>query len=201
MRSTLVEITRDAGDANAPDPEVESLEVSSHARGQTAPDAVEEWIRPLNPSLTDVSCVYTFDSSEYGSGVLRVRMEGAIYRERMDDKVRMIAVEREIGRQPARLSDSPIWQYGFRLHVRNPYFQVLVGLLAVSFGLALLLGRNPNGGGTHDAPFLTIGAVAIALGAYYWVFRGLRRFRWWHRARAVVRRTGEKMPEDLRVFA
>lgn len=201
MPSALVETTRDVGDSNAPEPEATSVEISPSKRGQTVPDAVEEWIRPLNPSLTGKSCVYSFDSSEYGKGMLRVRMKGSMYRERMDEKVQIMAIEREIGWQPAKLSDSPVWQYGIRLQVRNPYLQVLVGGGAISVGLAVFLLPHPSGGGLQDAPFLAIGAIAILLGSYYWVLRGLRRFRWWHRARAVVRRNGERMPEELRVIA
>ena len=202
MQPARVEISRDHQPEGGSLPLRESVEIYPTKKGQTVPDAVEEWIRPLQPSRTSQNCVYAFDSPELGRGVLTVNIQGSMYGDRLDDKVQLLEIERALGqRQPARLVDSPVWQYGIRLHVRNPYLQVLFGLVFVCGGLAPFLIPSSEPEGLSDAPFLILGALAILLGSYYWVFRGLRRFSWWHRARGEVKRGGEKMPEDLQLFS
>lgn len=112
-------------------------------------------------------------------------------------------IERVLGQvQPARLPDLPVWQYSLSLHARNPYAQVVIGLFAIACGCMPLYGifvlRDMDA--VSNVFFFILGATLVVTGAYYWAFRGLRRARWWHRARAAVKLRGEKMPEDLQVI-
>lgn len=202
MQPAYVEVTREKPGPGQGVPRVQRIEVFPVKRGQTMVEAIEDLIRPLCPSRTDQSCSYVFDSQTEGSGQITVNLLGSISREMLDEKVQLMEIERVLQRrQPGKLSDGPLWQSAIRLHVRNPYFQVLFGLIAMFAGTIPFFMPSPNVSFIQDLPILILGAYLFILGFSYWVVRGLRRFRWWHRARAVVRDPGEAMPEDLKVFA
>lgn len=203
MEPARVAIIRDQPRPAETNPTREIFEIYPPKSGRTVPEAVADWMRPLSPSRTAETGVYTFNSYEQGSGRIFVDIRGPISRERLNDQVHVMEIERILGQvQPARLPDAPIWQYAIRIHLRNPYLQLLYGLLIIGGGCIPLYGilvvRDMNA--VSSVLFVIVGAILVGAGAYLWVFRGLRRFRWWHRARAVVKRSGEKMPEDLQLF-
>ena len=201
--SVSIEITRTHLPSGAPAPLTEVHEVHPRNSWQTVPDAVEEWIRPFHPSRTSRSCVYLFDSPELGRGRLVVHDLGIIYRSRMDEKVQMLEVERALGqRQPAKLSDTLPWMYAVRVQVRNPYMQIVFGLIATAVGCLPLhnIFFASDMGAMSNVYFFILGITLVLFGFVGLVCRGLYRMRWWHRARAEVKRRGDKMPEDLQLF-
>lgn len=131
-------------------------------------------------------------------------ISGWLDRERMDEKVQMLEIERVLGRsEPGKISDTAGWMYSIRLQVRNPYLQILFGLLAIFVGgmpiYSILFVQDMDT--VSNISFFVLGVILILLGLVGLVGRGLYRLRWWHRARAVVKLRGDKIPEDLRVFA
>ena len=131
-------------------------------------------------------------------------ISGWLDRERMDEKVQMLEIERVLGRsEPGKISDTAGWMYSIRLQVRNPYLQILFGFLAMFVGgmqiYSILFVQDMDT--ASNIVFFVLGAILILLGLVGLVGRGLYRLRWWHRARAAVELRGDKMPEDLRVFA
>ena len=131
-------------------------------------------------------------------------ISGWLDRERMDEKVQMLEIERVLGRsEPGKISDTAGWMYSIRLQVRNPYIQILFGLLAIFVGgmpmYSILFMQDMDTASTIG--FFVLGAILTLFGLFGLVGRGLYRLRWWHLARAAVKLRGEKIPEDLRVFA
>ncbi|GAA2837441.1 hypothetical protein FB468_1099 [Leucobacter komagatae] len=203
MEPAIVEIVWDRMPAVPRASSRETVKIYPSKMGRTVSAAVAAWMRPLCPSRTEENSVYTFDSPENGSGRLTVTIQGAISRDRLTDQVHVLEIERVLGQvQPARLPDLPVWQYSLSLHARNPYAQVVIGLFAIACGCMPLYGifvlRDMDA--VSNVFFFILGATLVVTGAYYWAFRGLRRARWWHRARAAVKLRGEKMPEDLQVI-
>lgn len=201
-----IEILREPqpGAGEGIEPSVEQRQVTPATTGQAAIDAVEAWIRPYNPSRTGEKCVYAFDSAEHGRGVIRVGIDGTIFRARMDDRVQLLEIERELGRRrPDQLFNSVFWNYCMRLQVRSPYLQILFGLLMlVALGLPTL--ARALDGGLRDASSwieFVAGMIVTLLACYLWLYRGVRRLGWWHSARGVAKRSGERLPEDLRFIA
>lgn len=122
----------------------------------------------------------------------------------MDEKVQMLEIERVLGRsEPGKIPDTAAWMYSIRLQVRNPYIQILFGLLAIFVGgmpmYSILFVQDMDT--VSNISFFVLGVILILLGLVGLVGRGLYRLRWWHRARAAVKLRGEEMPEDLQVFA
>ena len=129
-------------------------------------------------------------------------MQGALYRERMDEKVMMLEVERAMGWvEPAQTADLPAWQYSVTLQVRNPYLQMLYGLFFMVPGLliacSVLFIRDM--GAFSSSAFFVLALILIGGGFFVLFWKGMRRTRWWHAARREVRRRGAKMPFDLRL--
>ncbi|UTX52210.1 tetraspanin family protein [Leucobacter aridicollis] len=178
-------------------------EVKPEKRGHTVPDAIMKMIRPMHPSRTKKSCVYTYDSPDHGTGKIVVTISGWLDRERMDEKIQMLEIERVLGRsEPGKVSDTAGRMYSIRLQVRNPYIQVLFGSLAVFVGgmplYSILFVQSMDMASTIG--FFALGAILILLGFFGLVCRGAYRLRWWHRARAEVKRRGDTMPFDLKVL-
>ncbi|QIK63858.1 hypothetical protein G7068_12135 [Leucobacter viscericola] len=202
----VVEVIRTHVPSGDPVSETTVFEVAQDKWWSTEPDAVVRRIRSMRPSRTVNSCVYSFESPEHGSGWIRVSIDGSvagvIYREQMDEKVQMLEIERVLGRkEPGAIADMPVWMYSTRLNARNPYIQFGLGIIPAYVGWRAI--AEVLGGTYSDAfnkiGFFVLGLLLIGAGVALWQL-GVRRFRWWHRARAVVKRRGDKMPSYLRAF-
>ena len=199
-----VEIIRDRQPAGGGLAGRELLDIFPAKLGHTGTDAVIDWLRPFRPNLTSRSGVYGFDAPELGAGILTVTQIRPLTRARLDDRVRVLEIERALGApEPARLPDFPLAQSGWRLHVNNPYLQLLIGAFAIgSGGLIIAQVVVDRTDGIAGAVLLCLlGAALIAAGTLIWFQRGLRRVRWWHRARAAGKRGNRTLPEDLRFFS
>ncbi|MEB4613082.1 hypothetical protein [Leucobacter sp. M11] len=198
--SATIEVIRTHSAAGKPAPSRVSHAVTAATRGQTMPDAVRSVIRPLRPSRSETPGVYPFDSPEHGRGRIVVTLQGALARERMDEQVLMLEIERALGsREPARTADIPAWQYPITLHVRNPYLQIGYGVIFMVPGLliagSVLFVRDT--GALQGSLFFVLALLLIAGGFFQLLWPGTRRIAWWHAARREVRRRGVKMPADL----
>ena len=198
MPSATVEVARTHDPTGAEAPSIETIELESEKVGQTMPDVVEKWIRPYHPTRTGQNCVYRFDSPEHGTGTITVTMWGASYRERMDEKVQLLEIERAIGqRQPCQVPDTMRAMEGIQLQVKNPYLLLaLGGGLTYACVLSFYTLWDP-----HEL-LLSIGSrllsiVGVAVSIWFALYPAFKRRKWWHRARAEVKRRGEKMPLDL----
>ena len=202
--STTVTLSRDEQPAEGSLPTTQTFTIVPLKFGQTVPSAVEELIRPLCPTRTSQSCVYRFASPKLGGGLITVAIKGWLSRERMDEMVHLMELERELGTpQSARLADAPTWQIGYRLHINNPYGQMVAGLLFIALGCMPIYNALfvRDMGPLETTLFFVLGLAMVGLGFTVWFLRGVRRRGWWHRARAVVKARGEKMPESLRRFS
>ena len=120
----------------------------------------------------------------------------------MDEKVQLLEIERAIGRRlPAKLSDTLPWMYVIRAQIRNPYAQILFGLLVVFIGAFQTLALGPDVDYWNRIWLTALGAGVALVGFFVLVLRGMRRVGWWHAARAEVRRRGESIPTELGFFS
>lgn len=177
------------------------LQVRPRTALETLPEAVERQIRSFRPRRTDVTGRYSFDSPTHGTGTISVSMPSNLSGERFDEKVQVLEIERLLGPQPGRFADNPTWMNPIRAQVNNPYLVFAIGLLALIFGtfpfINILFVRDMDASGSVF--FALLGAILLGLGVFF-MGRAMKRMCWWHRARAEVKRRGDKMPEDLRLF-
>ena len=158
-------------------------------------------IREYSPTLTDSPGVYAYDDLANGAGWLRVEGAGALTLSRLEDLVRLLEVERALG----ETDPVPGVEVGIAaplaFHNRSPVVQVLTGAGFVALGgyIATWFGT----GRLDSAPKLLFSAaLAILLvgGGIGVIVMGLRRLRWWVRARRWARSDGGHMPDDLRIW-
>lgn len=200
---TVIEVRRTHLASGEPAPLIEVHEITPEKRGQTMPDAVAAWIRPMNPTRTQESGVYSYNSPECGKGTIAVTMLGELYRERMDEKIQMLEIERMLGSaEPDKVSDTMAWMYAIRLQVRNPYSLILLGLMMTSIGAfqALSVSLNSSYDLFNRIGLSILGTTIAFVGIIVFLKPGARRIRWWHQARALVKRRKDKMPTDLQLF-
>mgnify|MGYP003417821382 FL=1 len=201
MASVKIEVLRTHTAAGEFVSLVTNHEVVTEKWGESPPDSVMKWIRSYYPTRTSQNCIYSFDSPVHGKGTVAVRMYGALCRERMDEKIQMLEIERVLGRrEPGKTPDTMVGRSAIRLQVRNPYLQVLLGVVAVVFGVQMLYSALSFVDTFNRAGLSALGALIALLGCALALYLGVRRFSWWHRARAEVKRRGDTMPSDLRIF-
>jgi hypothetical protein len=120
----------------------------------------------------------------------------------LDNLVRTAEISRSIGSvDPARQEELPLGGAVVN-RTSNPYFQIGLGIGAIVLGIACAIFPLAGLSSSGAAANVVLVIVALALiGVGIWVaIHGARRRSWWVAARAEARRTGQPLPDQLKVW-
>ncbi|MET0990199.1 MAG: hypothetical protein ABWY54_06100 [Glaciihabitans sp.] len=164
-----------------------------HTTANTLGSDAMIFLAPLNPRETATPGVFTYTDPQRGSGTARLEGFSLIDAQRIQELVRMQAIEAAVGPEPLK---NPDLELGNALVLRsnNPWFFLVFGLIVLGFAIWLL--SAAAGVGDKGAVYTTMGIILGAGSIVLFVIAAIRA-PWWRKARAEARKDGGPLPPDL----
>lgn len=203
--STQIRIFQTHDQAGIPAQQEFSQQITPAAT-QTLPDAIMQFLRPLNPRLSgplsqqpsEHTGVYWYSDPLQGSGWLRLEGAPVMHTLRVDELVRMEEISRSVGGSDPVSQPDVKYVAPLVIHNRNPNVQITLGIIFAAIGIAMSVAVLVSG----TAPLFALiiipifGLIIIVAGIIL-ARRGMKRLAWWRQARAQAIQDGGAIPEDL----
>mgnify|MGYP005612497079 CR=1 FL=1 len=169
---------------------------------ESGPEEVRKFLVDVNPSRSPQPDVFYVNDLVKGAG--RVVVDGLNKNElkRLSQMVQVLEVNRKIGMSdPYYMAELPAPLQAVVPRNPNPYGQILFAIVFSGIGLLELWAAAFRFQGFSAINIFLVCTGLFMIGGAVWMFgQGWKRRKWWHAARAQVKRDGEKVPEMLQIF-